>query len=155
MKSWIVGILFVALSCAAWSADQPVKKEIAAKFDQLFRSVDSNGDGKISREEAELKAPAMADGFDMMDTNHDGGLTKLEIKTFTADLEKKRREFNEKLQKADKDKNGTLSREEADALPNLSAHFEEIDANMDGQLNIKEISDYLRSLTSPAGQPAK
>lgn len=150
MMKWIAGMLFIAMPCVAWSADQAGKKEMNAKFDQLFRTVDSNGDGKISKEEAELKAPAMADGFDAIDTNHDSGLTKAEIKAFTAGLEKKRRDFHLRLEKADKDKNGMLSKEETRALPNLSAHFDEIDANLDGQLNVKEISDYLRSLTRAA-----
>jgi Ca2+-binding EF-hand superfamily protein len=144
---WIIGIFFVVTPYIAWSGDQTGKMD--SKFDQLFRAVDTNADGKISREEAELKAPAMADGFDVIDTNHDGGLSKAEIKAFTSTLEKKRREFQQRLEKADKDKNGTLSREEASALPNLSAHFEEIDVNLDGQLSIKEISDYLRALTAP------
>lgn len=150
MKNWIVGIFFVAMPCIAFSAEQPGKKEMDAKFDQLFKSVDSNGDGKVTREEAELKAPAMADGFDMIDTNHDGELTKAEIKSFNAALAKKRLEFQQRLENADKDKNGLLSREEANVLPNLSEHFEEIDINMDGMLNIREISDYLRSLTKAA-----
>lgn len=147
---WIAGMLCIAMPCVAWSADQAGKKEMDAKFDQLFKTVDSNGDGKISKEEAEMKAPAMADGFDAIDTNHDGGLSKMEIKAFTAGLEKKRREFQQRLGKADKDKNGMLSKEEARALPNLSAHFDEIDVSLDGQLSVKEISDYLRTLTSAA-----
>lgn len=147
---WIVSMLLIAMPCVSWSAEQAGKKEMDVKFDQLFNTVDTSGDGKISREEAALKAPAMADGFDAIDTNHDGGLSKVEIKAFTAALEKSRREFQKRLTKADKDKNGLLSREEATDLPNLSAHFDEIDTNLDGQLNIKEISDYLRSLTAAA-----
>lgn len=150
MRNWMVGMLLVAMPCVAWSADQAGKKEMDAKFDQLFKAVDTNSDGKIAKDEAELKAPAMADGFDAIDTNHDGGLTKAEIKAFTAGLKKKRREFQQRLEKADKDKNGMLSRAEAGALPNLNAHFDEIDANFDGQLSVKEISDYMRTLTSAA-----
>lgn len=146
MMKWIVGILFVAMPCVAYAANHSGKMD--AKFDQLFKAVDTNGDGKISRKEAELKAPAMAEGFDAIDTDHDGGLTKAEINAFTSALEKKRREFQQRLLKADKDKNGLLSRKEARALPSLSAHFDEIDTNRDGQLNIKEISDYLRALTA-------
>lgn len=152
MRKLIAGVLLVAMPCVALAADQAdnSKKEMEAKFNQLFKAVDTNGDGKISKSEAELKAPAMADGFEVIDADRDGGLSKAEIKAFTAALEKKRRDFQQRLEKADKDKNGQLSREEANALPNLSAHFEEIDANFDGQLTIKEISDYLRSLTAAA-----
>ncbi len=146
MRKWLVGMLIVAMPCVGWCADQAKKTD--AKFDQLFKTVDTNGDGKISRDEAEQKAPAMADGFDTIDSDRDGGLTKAEIKAFTAALEAKRREFQERLEKADKNKDGLLSREEAAGLPNLSAHFEEIDLNLDGRLSIKEISDYLRSLTA-------
>jgi Ca2+-binding EF-hand superfamily protein len=152
MRKLIAGVLLVAMPCVALAADPAgsSKKETEAKFNQLFKAVDTNGDGKISKQEAELKAPAMAEGFDVIDTDHDGGLSKAEIKAFTGALEKKRHDFQQRLEKADKDKNGLLSREEASALPNLSAHFEEIDSNFDGQLTIKEISDYLRSLTAAA-----
>ncbi|HEX5337398.1 MAG TPA: hypothetical protein VFW53_03070, partial [Gallionella sp.] len=83
-----------------------------------------------------------------------------EIKAFTALLEKTRREFTKQLENADKDKNGMLTREEAKALPALSAHFDEIDSNHDGQLVIKEIADYLRAksranaATAAASAPA-
>lgn len=150
MMKWMLGILFVAMPCVAWSADQTRSGKMDAKFDRLFKSVDTSGDSRISRDEAEQKAPAMADGFDIIDTNHDGGLSKVEIKTFTAALEKKRSEFQQRLKKADKDNNGLLSREEAGYLPNLSAHFDEVDANFDGQLSVKEISDFLRSLSNAA-----
>lgn len=152
MRKWIAGILFVVVPCVASAADQagPSKKEIEAKFDQLFKAVDANDDGKISKAEAELKAPAMAENFDVIDSNHDEGLTKAEIRAFTAALEKKRREFSQNLQKADKDKNGMLTREEAKALPGLSAHFDEVDSNRDGQLVIKEIADFLRAGSNPA-----
>jgi len=49
------------------------------------------------------------------------------------------------LSSADKDKNGKLSREEAQTLPNLSANFDAIDSNHDGQLVIKEIADFIRA----------
>ncbi len=153
MNKWIVGIMVVAMPCIALATEKPGGKKPdsnGARFDQLFKAVDANGDGKISKEEAESKAPAMAENFDAIDTNHDGGLSKTEIKAFTAVLEQKRREFSRHLEQADKDKNGMLSKEEARALPNLSAHFDEIDSNHDGQLVIKEIADYLRAKAAAA-----
>jgi len=151
MSKLILGMLVVAMPCMAWAADkQGSAKEVKAKFDQLFKAVDANGDGLISKDEAEQKAPAMAESFDLIDTNRDGGLSKKEIRAFTAMLEKNRREFSQRLEKADKDSNGMLSREEAKALPKLSENFDEIDSNHDDQLVIKEIADYLRSGAAPA-----
>ena len=129
-------------------------KNIDARVDHLFKSVDTNDDGNISKEEAEQKAPAIAENFDKIDANHDGVLSKKEFKIFWIASEKKRREFSQHLEQADLDKNGMLSREEAEGLPNLSAHFDEIDSNHDGQLVIKEIADYLRAQTGAGNASA-
>jgi len=154
MSKWILGVLVVAMPCIALAANKPSDAgSNSAKFDQLFKAVDANGDGAISRTEAELKAPAMAEHFDKVDANHDGGLSKNEIRTFSATLEKKRREFGQQLESADKDKNGSLSRQEAAAMPNLSSRFDDIDSNLDGQLVIKEIADYLRARTGASAAP--
>ena len=147
MNKWIVCLVFIAMPCIALAAEKTVNKKqesIDAKVNQLFNSVDTNGDTKISKEEAEQKAPAIAENFDGIDANHDGALNKKEFKAFWAAADKKRREFNQRLERADLDKNGILSEKEAKPLPILGEHFDEIDSNHDGQLVIKEISDYLR-----------
>ncbi|MDD4929289.1 MAG: EF-hand domain-containing protein [Gallionella sp.] len=144
MRKWIVSILLIALPCSAIAAADS-KKEQNANFDQMFRAMDTNKSGKISMAEAELKAPALAENFDLIDENRDGGLTKKEIRQAFDAAEKRRSEFSRKLQAADKDNNGKLSREEATALPKISASFDEIDSNADGQLVIKEIADFVRA----------
>ena len=45
----------------------------------------------------------------------------------------------ERLKQADIDGNGMLSREEAKALPMISKHFDEIDADHDGQVTAEEL----------------
>ena len=160
MRKWMISVLFIAMPCITFAAEPSShsKKDIDAKFNQLFKDVDTNENGTISWEEAMLKAPAMVENFDAIDTNHDRELSKAELRAFTAAIEKKRFEFAKQLEAADQDKNGKLSREEVKGLPNLAAHFDEIDSNHDGQLVIKEIADYIRNRapaanTAPASAP--
>lgn len=157
MNKWILSFIFFTLPCITLAAEKPVGKKpesINTRISQLFNSADMNRDGKISKEEAEQKAPGIAENFDKIDANHDEALDKKEFKAFWATAEKKRREFSQRLEQADLDKNGKLSEEEAKALPNLSARFSEIDGNHDGQLVIKEISDYLRAQASAGNASA-
>lgn len=45
----------------------------------------------------------------------------------------------ERIKAADTDGNGMLSRQEAAALPMIAKHFDEIDANGDGQVTMEEL----------------
>jgi Ca2+-binding EF-hand superfamily protein len=45
----------------------------------------------------------------------------------------------ERLKQADTNGDGMISREEAKALPRIAAHFDEIDANHDGQITADEL----------------
>ncbi|OGT24424.1 MAG: hypothetical protein A2342_03465, partial [Gallionellales bacterium RIFOXYB12_FULL_54_9] len=87
-------MLLIALPCIAMAAEPPQvsRKEQEAKLNQVFKVIDINGDGKISREEAELKEPNIAANFEQLDANHDGDLTKKEIKDTMAAVAKKRNE---------------------------------------------------------------
>ena len=54
---------------------------------QLFKLLDANGDGRISRAEAEVAIrlkPSLAELFERTDTNHDGYLTPDEIRAEAA-----------------------------------------------------------------------
>jgi len=152
MRKLIWGVLLFAVPCVAMAANQSgvSKKAQDAKFNEMFSAVDTNKTGKISKDEAKQRASDLYENFDVLDANHDGGLTKSEIKQAIATAEKRRREFSQSLEKADTDKNGKLSREEAKALPNLSANFDAIDSNHDDVLVIKEIADYVRANANSA-----
>lgn len=149
MSKWMWGFLFVALPCLAAAVDQAGGGQ-EVRFDQVFHALDVDRSGKLSRAEVEQQAPALAENFDQIDANHDGGLSKAEIRHAFAAAEKRRREFSHHLAMADKDKNGRLSKEEAVVLPNISAHFDEIDSNHDGELVLKEIADYVRANANKA-----
>jgi EF hand/EF-hand domain pair len=60
----------------------------------------------------------------------------------------------EAFKKADKDHDGTLDREEAQAMPNVAKNFDAIDANKDGKVSYKEVHDYMHKQKAAAQAPA-
>lgn len=74
-----------ASAAPAQAAKAPGKGEAQAL--QIFNLLDANGDGRISRAEAEVAIrikPSLADLFQRTDTNHDGYLTQDEIRAEAA-----------------------------------------------------------------------
>ena len=60
-----------------------------------------------------------------------------------------RQQEQEKFKSADKDGNGSLSKEEAQqGMPQLAKNFDKIDANHDGQVSPDEIKQYYQSRMS-------
>lgn len=161
MKFWILALTLIATPALAGEnpnkPDPAQSAEFKARFDQAFKTVDSNGDGKISKEEAEQKAPPLAANFTTIDTDKDGSLSKKEIldaqQKMNEAVKQANKNFSLRLAQADKDKNGKLSKEEAKALPPISQHFDEIDSNHDGQLVMKEIVDFLQANSANRAAP--
>lgn len=129
------------------------RKQAQARFDKRFKKLDTDGDGSLSKAEAEKGAPRLAEHFSDIDTDKDGKLTREEVQTAARehgerckqDPEKCRAEmkqrFDAKWKKADVDGDGTVSRAEADkAMPRLAQHFDEIDANKDGKITQDELA---------------
>ncbi len=50
--------------------------------------------------------------------------------------------FHAQFIAADKDQSGTLSKEEAQAIPFIIQHFKELDVNEDGEITWEELRDY-------------
>ena len=86
IKTSLIAILFAATTSAFAQApaDAPKgeKGDRAHKMHERLKAADKNGDGKISREEANASLPRMAKHFDDIDTNKDGFITREEMKAF-------------------------------------------------------------------------
>ncbi|CAG9183605.1 EF-hand domain-containing protein [Cupriavidus respiraculi] len=105
----------------------------------FMKSVDTDGDGAISRAESNAF-------FDKVDANKDGKLERAEMGAYRkAQFEQHRAEmrqrFDERFKAADKDADGALSKQEAQAgMPRLGERFDRLDANRDGKLTQQELA---------------
>lgn len=54
--------------------------ELQARSEQRFKSVDANGDGRLTRDEAQKGMPGVARHFEQIDANQDGVVTMEELK---------------------------------------------------------------------------
>lgn len=98
-----------------------------------FATLDKNGDGVISREEA-VGRPRLAKMFDVLDTDKDGTVSKEEMKAAHEKMQAKN------LARIDTDRDGRISRTEAAGRPRLAENFDRIDTNGDGFLSMDEIA---------------
>jgi Ca2+-binding EF-hand superfamily protein len=127
----LVGLLAAAAAAQAGS-DESHRHRMAA--------VDPDGDGVVTRDEAKAH-PWLADKFDSVDANKDGGLDKNEL---TAMHDAHRAEMQargeERWKAADTDGNGSISRAEAEASKSwVAGQFDKLDADKDGQLTRDEM----------------
>jgi Ca2+-binding EF-hand superfamily protein len=115
-----------------------------AKFDQHFKQADANGDGVLTKAEADASTmPGLGKHFDNLDANKDGKLTSEEMQS----AHRRGRgphgghagKMGERIKAADKDGDGALSKVEAADLPRLEKHFDRLDANKDGKLTRDEM----------------
>jgi Ca2+-binding EF-hand superfamily protein len=102
----------------------------AAMAAQLFQRMDTNGDGKVTREEADETGKRL---FDKFDQNADGAVTHDEAEAGAKAL--RQEELAARFQKLDGDHDGKLSGTESQLPPPL---FQKLDTNNDHLLSLDE-----------------
>jgi EF hand domain-containing protein len=120
--------------------DDPEKCRAAMqqKADAWWKKVDADGDGTISKAEAEANAPRLARDFDKVDANHDGKITREELEA--AGKQARQARGKEWWDKVDPDHDGSISKAEAEAnAPRLAKNFDKVDTNHDGKITPEEL----------------
>lgn len=121
--------------------DDPEKcrEAMQKKADAWWKKVDTDGDGTISKAEAEANAtPRLAGDFDKVDTNHDGKITREELQA--AGKQARHARGKEWWDKVDTDHDGSISKAEAEAnAPRLAKNFDKVDSNGDGKITPEEM----------------
>lgn len=106
-----------------------------------LKTLDKDGDGRVSRAEATSAATDRANKrFDAIDADKDGYLTQEEVDNARVKAKSDmKRAAEHRLGQADTDGDGAISREEAKSLPMLDRNFDRLDANKDGKISRDEM----------------
>jgi Ca2+-binding EF-hand superfamily protein len=136
----------------------PASPDAGRRLAEMFQRLDSNNDGKISKDEA--KGP-LAESFDRFDQNKDGFVDKDEARRALerlmppggtppsdrprppGDAPRAGLSFDD----LDKNVDGRLNKDEVKGTP-FADKFDEIDANKDGKIDPKEFEAF-RAKTAP------
>jgi Ca2+-binding EF-hand superfamily protein len=120
----------------------PAERRVA----DVFERMDTNKDGKISKEEAKN---VIAQNFDRIDANKDGFIDKGELRRFVARNMAagggpgRGGSGGPDFDAMDRNADGRLTREELKGTQ-FADRFDEIDTNKDGKIDKKEFAAYLK-----------
>jgi Ca2+-binding EF-hand superfamily protein len=143
-----VAVLLTAAHGQSQTKDKaPPKKTADEIVESLLKQMDTNNDGKISREEAKGK---LAEAFDKIDTNKDGYLDRKELRALAERmLAQKGGPFGPKgpvgpdFDALDKNADGRLTPDELKGTP-WATRFAEIDTDGNGYVDRREFENFLR-----------
>ena len=119
--------------------------EHGSRMEAHFKKADKDNDGSLTRDEAKVM-PRVAKNFDAIDADKSGTITLAEMQAAMQKMAKEAHKRGaERFKAADKDADGSLTREEAKAMPRVAKNFESVDADKSGTVTAKEIHDYMKA----------
>ena len=138
MNVKVPGVFATLLTTLVWSG-APAQPVVAAAVTE-FKAMDTNGDGRVSREEHAAGARAM---FEKMDANRDGKVSAAEMDAAHraiagGDAAKDELTSTEKIKAVDQDADGILTAAEHAHASRTT--FDKMDINRDGGLTPPEMA---------------
>jgi EF-hand domain pair/EF hand len=106
-----------------------------------FLQFDSDRDGKVDRREAEA-SPSLKTHFERLDLNGDGKITAEEMSGYGPYSYPAGSQTASTFLQFDSDRDGAVSRREAEASTSLLANFFRLDLDGDGKITMSEMPGY-------------
>jgi hypothetical protein len=133
-RALLFTMILATATATAYAGDAPVPGKPSRP------TLDSNGDGVVTREEASAYPRLTAD-FDTADANKDGQIDAAELQAHREKMRvEMRAKAEERWKSADTDGDGRLSLAEAQAsMPHMAERFDKFDANKDGYVSRDEM----------------
>ena len=75
-------LVLVAIAANAAAQDNDRARQAAAEMQKRFAAADKNGDGRLTREEAQAGMPYVHKHFDQIDKSKQGSITLADIAAF-------------------------------------------------------------------------
>lgn len=142
----VISSLILLAGVAQAAIEQPREsKQVLSHGESMFDSMDSNGDGEVTKSEFDEFSTRY---FKKLDTNHDGKLTPDEMQGGhnQESGHGSAPHLNDRFDAADVNHDGGIDREEAKVMPMLLQYFDEMDADKDGKITRQEYMDAMPRL---------
>jgi Ca2+-binding EF-hand superfamily protein len=155
----VVGVAQAAdpTPASAPMADQAqMHDQTRAQGGERWKAADKDSNGTLSRAEAEASMPHLAQNFDQVDTNHDGQVSRDEMRAFHAGhMQHSPEQMQAHFKAADTNGDGAIDLAEAKAgMPMLAEHFAEVDLNKDGKVTMEEMKAHHEHMEAMHGKQA-
>lgn len=150
MKVFSQLIVAASLLCAAPLVQACNGKVCAKCGGAVFKQMDKNSDGAISKKEFEAFHGAR---FAELDANKDGKLVAEELDAAHRGMPGRADAGMElRFDEVDINRDGLLGKDEAEiGMPMLFRHFDELDTNKDGKLSKDELPDHMQAMGGAMG----